>query len=47
MNVKKILCKSLLSTSNSFAMASANTRCIWIAHQPKAPEALSKLSKIK
>lgn len=47
MKVKKIFGKGAMKCLNVLAlllvMQTANSACIWVAHQPKFPEAANKL----
>lgn len=47
MKVKKIFGKGVMKCLNVLAlllvMQTANSACIWVAHQPKFPEAANKL----
>lgn len=49
MKVKKFLKKCAMKMVNDFAlilvMQTANSACIWVAHQPEFPESANKFKK--
>lgn len=42
---KSILCKCMAKTAFAMAYIVANSRCVYIFHQPEKPKAVTKLKK--
>lgn len=42
---KKILAKTLVKVADNALSAAANSRCMYVYHQPKQPDAVKKFRK--